>query len=183
MSDREAFFALAGIAATMLGTFIVAAVFYIGSDAHRRLGAAEAADGYWRSGMRWIFAAYAIPMLAGLALGALPRVWAVLIFIGLTAVLVTLTFDTGRRILRREGGPSSSTLKLNEWLTTIIVLMSAILPWVLGGWMPQPTSFIPSLFLILAAGFTSTAALLMTEFDASRGEVDPGASASQDDEI
>jgi hypothetical protein len=41
------------------------------------------------------------------------------------------------------------------------------LPWVIGGWVPPPSAFIPSLLLVLAAGFASTVALVMAEFDAT----------------
>lgn len=33
--------------------------------------------------------------------------------------------------------------------------------------MPPPSAFIPSLLLVLAAGFASTVALVMAEFDAT----------------
>ena len=35
------------------------------------------------------------------------------------------------------------------------------LPWVIGGWVPSPGAFVPSLLLLLATGFSSTAALIM----------------------
>jgi hypothetical protein len=174
--------ALAGVAATLLGTFIVGAVFYIDSDLHRRLAASAAADEYWRSGMRWIFTAYSIPLLVALALASLQPVWAAATFVVLVGILIAMTFDTGRRILRRGGSGSSRTLKMNEWITTVVVLVSAVLPWFLGGWVPAPKSFVPSLLLILAAGFASTAALIMAEFDATTGTASKGASAVSRDE-
>lgn len=180
--DQEFFLGLAGIAATMLGTFIVAAVFYIDSDLHRRLAASAAADKYWRSGMRWVFTAYAIPMLVALVLASLSPVWGALTFIALVGVLLAMTFDTGLKILRRGGPGASRTLTVNEWVTTAVVLVSAVLPWALGGWVPDPASFVPSLLLILAAGFTSTAALVMAEFDATTGSGSDGAPAAPDDE-
>lgn len=168
-SGQDFFLTLAGVAATLLGTFIVAAVFYIGSDTHRRPGAPSPVDEYWRSGMRWIFAAYAIPVLVALTLASLPPVWGAATFIVLTLVLVAMTFDTVRHMLPRRASGTSRTLKVNEWATTVVVLLSSVLPWVLGGWVPPAASFIPSLLLVLGAGLTSTAALVMAEFDADTG--------------
>ena len=162
---QDFFLALAGIAATLLGTFIVGAVFSIDSDMHRRLAASAAADKYWRSGMRWVFLAYSIPLLVALALASLQPVWGAATFM----VLVAMTFDTGRRILGRGGSGSSRTLTMNEWITTVVVLVSAVLPWILGGSVLTPKSLVPSLLLLLAAGCASTAALIMAEFDATTG--------------
>jgi hypothetical protein len=47
--------------------------------------------------------------------------------------------------------------------------VAVVLPWVIGGWVPPPSAFIPSLLLVLAAGFASTVALVMAEFDATMG--------------
>jgi hypothetical protein len=54
-------------------------------------------------------------------------------------------------------------------MTSAAVLAAIILPWALGGWMPEPAEFVPSLLLILASGFASTAAVVMTLFDATKG--------------
>ncbi|MDN4480260.1 hypothetical protein [Demequina muriae] len=180
-TDPDTFLALASIAATLLGTFTVAAVFYIGSDTHRRPGPSAAVDDYWRSGMRWIFAAYSIPMLVALAFAALEPVWGAVTFIALTGVLVTTTVSTVRHVLRPDGPGNSRDLKVNEWATAVGVLVSAVLPWALGGWVPSPPFFIPSLLLVLAAGFTSTAALVLAEFDADTGSTEMAASAAHDD--
>lgn len=71
VKEHAVLLAVAGNAATLLGTFIVAAVFYIGSGTHQRLAAHAVADDYWRSGIRWVFTAYSIPMLVALALASL----------------------------------------------------------------------------------------------------------------
>ena len=62
----EFLLALAGVSATLLGTFIVGVFFYIDSNLHRRLSASESADLYARSGIRWVFTAYALPLLSPL---------------------------------------------------------------------------------------------------------------------
>ena len=43
-----------------------------------------------------------------------------------------------------------------------------------GGWETAPDDFVPSLLILLACGFASTAALVMTQFDATMGMVDAG---------
>lgn len=123
---------LAGVSATLLGTFIVGVFFYIESGLHRRLSGSIAAHRYLRSGMRWVFAAYSLPLLVA--------------------------------------------------LTNAAVVVAVVLPWVIGGWVPAPSAFIPSLLIVLAAGFASTVALVMAEFDATTAvtespdqkAVDPG---------
>lgn len=64
----------------------------------------------------------------------------------------------------------SLALATNEWATSAAVVVLVALPWVLGGWAPDATAFIPSLLLAVAAGFTSTAALVMSLFDTTMRE-------------
>ncbi|RZS63544.1 hypothetical protein EV187_3450 [Agromyces ramosus] len=173
---------LAGVSATMLGTFIVGVFFYIESGLHRRMSGSVAADRYLRSGMRWVFAAYSLPLLVALVLAALDPIWGTLTFIVLGLVLVLTSIDTGRRILMQGGSGLSRAPLINEWLTNAAVLVAVVLPWLIGGWVPEPSAFIPSLLIVLAAGFASTVALIMAEFDATmavtespdRKPVDPG---------
>ena len=169
----EFLLALAGVSATLLGTFIVGVFFYIDSDLHRRISASESADLYVRSGMRWVFVAYALPLFVALALAALDPLWGTLAFILLGIMLLVTSVDTGRRILMKGGSGASKAVVVNEWVTSAAVLTALMLPWVLGGWVPEPSAFIPSLLLVLGAGFASTAALVMAEFDATLGITRP----------
>ncbi|MFI0349935.1 hypothetical protein [Actinomadura sp. 9N407] len=68
--DEEFLLGLAGVSATLLGTFIVGVFFYIDSDMHRRLASSQATDVYLRSGTRWVFTAYSIPLFVPLLLAA-----------------------------------------------------------------------------------------------------------------
>ena len=160
---------LAGVSATLVGTFLVGVFFYIDTDLHRRLATSEAADMYLRSGFRWVFIAYSLPVMVPLALAALDPLWGTLVFIVLGAVLVLASVDTGRRILMEGGSGMSRALVINEWLTSAAVVVIVVLPWVLGGWIPSPSAFVPSLLIALAVGFTSTAAVVMALFDATMG--------------
>ena len=171
-ADNDFLFGLAGVSGTMLGTFIVGVFFYIDSEMHRRLAASEAADRYFRSSIRWVFTAYSIPLLVPLALASLDALWGALSFIALGILLVAMTVETARRILARGGAGSSRSLVVNEWASSLGIVIAMVLPWTLGGWVPAPDDFVPSLLILLACGFASTAALVMTQFDATMGMVD-----------
>lgn len=178
--DQEFLLSLAGVSATLLGTFIVGVFFYIDSSAHRRLSGSRATDVYLRSGTRWVFTAYSIPLFVPLFLAATDRLWGAITFAALGTVLVVLTVETGRRTLAGGRSGMSHAFVINEWVTSAAVLAAMILPWALGGWVPRPAEFVPSLLLLLASGFASTAALVMAQFDAGGG-MDPndGAAAPQ----
>jgi hypothetical protein len=68
-----------------------------------------------------------------------------------------------------RGGHSgvSPALVVNQWASTGAVVVLVALPWVIGGWVPPASAFIPSIIIALAVGFASTAALIMTVFDAT----------------
>ena len=162
----------AGISATLIGTFIVGVFFYIDTDLHRRLMATDAADRYLRSGVRWVFTVYALPLFVSLVLAAFDPIWGAATFIALGAVLLLSTVDTGWRILMKGGSGGSRALVVNQWASTAAVVVVVTLPWVIGGWVPPATAFIPSILVALAAGFASTAALIMTQFDATAAMVE-----------
>jgi hypothetical protein len=176
--DQEFLLGLSGVSATLLGTFIVGVFFYIDSDMHQRLARSEAADMYLRSAVRWVFAAYSIALLVPLVLVAMEPFWGTMAFAVLGALLALMTIDTGRRLLAKGASGMSRALVVNEWMTSAAVLAAIILPWALGGWIPGTAEVVPSLLLILATGFASTAAVVMAQFDATKGLNDstvPGA--------
>lgn len=158
---------LAGIAATLVGTFIVAVFFYLDSALHRaRGGAGSPADHYMRAGTRWVLIAYSLPLTVALALAGAPPIWAVVAFLACAGALVVATVDTSRRIAKRGATRRSLALVANEILTTFAVVVLLVLPWALGGWIPSSGDFVPSLLLALAIGFTSTTTVIMSVFDA-----------------
>lgn len=163
----EFLLALAGIAATLVGTFIVAVFFYLDSALHRARGAAgSAADQYMRAGARWVLIAYSLPLIVALALVGAEPVWAAVAFLVFAAALVVATVDTSRRIAKRGATRRSLALAANEILTSLAVVALVVLPWILGDWIPSPSDFVPSLLLALAIGFISTATVTMSVFDA-----------------
>lgn len=170
--DQEFLLGLAGVAGTLLGTFVVGVFFYIDSEMHMRLEISEAADRYQRSSIRWVFTAYSIVLFVPFIFAALHPVWGAAIFCLLGALLVALTIDCVRRILPRGASGSSRALVVNQWLTSVALVVALILPWALGGLVPPLDAFVPSLLLLLASGFASTAALVMAQFDATMGMVE-----------
>lgn len=159
--------AIAGIAATLVGTFIVAVFFYLDSALHRSRGAAGSTpDQYMRAGTRWVLIAYSLPLIVALTLVGAEPVWAVVVFLVLASALVVATVETTRRIVKKGATRKSPALAANEILTSLAVVALAVLPWILGGWLPSRTDFVPSLLLSLAIGFTSTATVIMSVFDA-----------------
>lgn len=118
-----------------------------------------------RAGTRWVLIAYSLPLIVALALVGAEPVWAVVAFFVLAATLAGATVDTTRRIVKRGATGKSSALA-NEILTSLAVVALAVLPWILGGGIPSRTDFVPSLLLALAIGFTSTATVIMSVFDA-----------------
>jgi hypothetical protein len=62
---------------------------------------------------------------------------------------------------------SSIEAPLYEGVPAVIAIVA--LPWILGGWAAAPEAYVPSMLLLLITGFSSTAALVMAQFDATMG--------------
>ena len=165
--DQAFLLAFAGVSGTLLGTFVVGVFFYIDSEMHMRLEVSEAADRYQRSSIRWVFTAYSIALFVPLTFAALHPLWGSLAFGLFGVVLLAMTVDCVRRILAKGASGSSRALVANQWLSSVVLVAALVLPWALGGWVPPPGAFVPSLLLLLATGFSSTAALIMAQFDAT----------------
>ena len=165
----EFLLALAGVAATLVGTFIVAVFFYLDSALHRARGAAgSTSDQYMRAGTRWVLVAYSLPLIVAPALVGEAPVWGAVAFLAFGTALVVATIDTSRRVVKRGATRRSVALAANEVLTSFAVVALVVLPWTHGGWIPSPGDFVPSLLLALAVGFTSTATVIMSIFDADQ---------------
>lgn len=99
--DQAFLLAFAGVAGTLLGTFVVGVFFYIDSEMHMRLEVSEAADRYQRSSIRWVFTAYSIALFVPLVFAALHPLWGSLAFGLFAVVLLAMTVDCVRRILAK----------------------------------------------------------------------------------
>jgi hypothetical protein len=173
----EFLLSLAGASATLIGAFLVGVIFYLDSDVHRSMSKGVADDSFMRSGARWAFVIFAIPLMVPLTLVGLGAFWGTVVFVGFSALAAASTVDSVNRILMsgivKSMSPTQSVaLMVNQIVSTIAVALLISLPWLLDGWSPQRSAFVPSLLLALAVGFSSTAALVMSIFDLSRGERD-----------
>ncbi len=154
------------ISGTLIGTFIVGVFFYL--DAVKNRSAASGTtprDRYMRAAVRWVFAAYALPLLQPLMLVSVGSIWGAVSFVALSGLLLVATLSTVRGMATPGGAGSSIPLILNEWITTVAVVIAVLLPWLIGGGLPPASAYIPSLIIMIAAGFASTAALITSEFD------------------
>ena len=167
---EEFLLGVAGITATLMGTFLVGVFFYLDSGLHRVRRDQVAADRYMRSGIRAVFVLYAIPLIVPLVLVSFEAIWAALVFIVFSALLLAVSLDAANRLLRSRGVGMSRALVLNEVIADVASVAVITLPWVLGGWVPPPSAFIPSLLLALGAGFISTTTLVLTLYDEPRRE-------------
>lgn len=172
MNSSDFLLGVAGISATLIGTFIVGVFFYLDTDLHRLMMASDAADHYLRSSVRWVFAVYALPLFVALTLAVFDPIWGALTFIGLSVIVLLSTVDTSRRMLTRRGSGESIGLVVNQWACTAAVAVLVVLPWIIGGWVPPATAFIPSIVLALVAAFASTVALIMKQFDLTAAMAD-----------
>ncbi|MBQ1026480.1 hypothetical protein [Micromonospora sp. C95] len=169
----EFFVTMAEVAGTLIGTFLIGIFFYLDSDLHKTRRGAAAADRYLRSGVRWVFLVLAVPLIVSLTFAGLEPIWGALTFIALSVLLVAATADTTHRILARGSSAISTAFVVNEVTSTAAVVVLVALPWVLGGWVPPPSAFVPSLLLALGSGFFSTVALVMTLFGPARQDDTP----------
>ena len=111
---NEFLLGVAGVASTLIGTFIVGVFFYIDTDLHRMMMSSDAADRYLRSGVRWVFIIYTLPLFMSLALAAFEPAWGAATFIALGLLVVLTTIDTGWRMLKRGGSGNSMALVVNQ---------------------------------------------------------------------
>jgi len=175
--SEEFLLSLAGAAATLIGAFLVGVIFYLDSDVHRSMNEGVADDSFMRSGTRWVFIIFAIPLMVPLTLVGLGAFWGTVVFVGLSALAAASTVDSVNRILMsgivKSMSPTQSVaLAVNQIVSTLAVVLLITLPWLLDGWSPRKSAFVPSLLLALAVGFSSTAALVMSIFDLSKGNRD-----------
>jgi hypothetical protein len=170
IADEQGFLtALSGVSATLIGAFLVGVFFYIDSEQHRHLTASAAADRYLRAGVQWIFIAFAMPLFVSLSLVSMNPLIGFIVFVFFSLILVASTIDTGRRILAPGGSGASLSLLMNHWFATAAVVAIVIMPSMIGGWLPSAGAYVPSMLLGLVAGFSSTAALVMAQFDSTMG--------------
>lgn len=156
---------LAEISATLIGLFLVGVFFYVESGLRRWDDARTVFEPYLRAGTRIVLILYAIPLWLSLTMIMLAPVWARLLLVVLSLVLVAANVDTVARIRAVTRATRSIALLINEVVSTIAVLALIVIPWALGGMRPNREELIWAVVLSLASGFLSTCALVMSAFD------------------
>jgi hypothetical protein len=159
---------MAEVSATLIGLFLVGVFFYVESGLPGR--ARETFARYLRAGTRITLIVFAIPLGLSLALVALHPVWARIVFVILSALLVAANVDSAVRVRGVRSATGSTALLINELVTTGLAILMVILPWVLGGLRPTREDLTWAIILGFAAGFLSIAAIVMSAFDVARAE-------------
>lgn len=159
---------MAEVSATLIGLFLVGAFFYADTGLPRLGAARNAFEPYLRAGIRITLIVLAIPLLLSLTLVVLEPVWSRLLFLGLSAVVLTANVDTLRTIPDVWKTTRSTGLLVMEVLTTAGVIALVILPWALGGPGPAREHLNWAILIAFGAGFLSLAATVMSVFDLAR---------------
>jgi hypothetical protein len=161
---------LAEVSATLIGLFIVGIFFYVETGSRQLHRARGVVEPYMRSATRIVLILYAIPLLVSLALVVLDVLWARLLFLVLSIMMLAANVDTVRRI--RAVGRSTRSLALvaNEAVSTVGVLVVVLIPWVLGGLEPTREHITLALLISFGMGFLSIGVAVLSAFDVGRFE-------------
>jgi enamine deaminase RidA (YjgF/YER057c/UK114 family) len=164
----ELLLGIAGVAATVIGLFMVGVLFFV-EGGMRGPGRQSRADlwRYMRSGTRIVMMLFAMALLLSLALVALELPWARALFVVLSALLVVANVETAVKV-RATRVTQSRTLLFNEIAGTVGVVAIVALPWILGGLRPSRADLTLAAFLALATAFASVSAIALSTFDLAR---------------
>lgn len=161
---------MAEVSATLIGLFLVGVFFYVDTGLRRVDRAREAFEPYLRAGTRVTLVVFTIPLGLSLALVALDPVWARLLFLLLSLLLVGAGVDSAVRVRGVRKVTGSTALLVNEVVTSLLALVLVVLPWALGGLHPTREDLTLAIILSFAAGFLSIGATVMSAFDVARLE-------------
>lgn len=157
---------VAGIAASLLGFFVVGVFFFVQRGMFPR--AAEHAQRYMQAATGSIIVLYGMTMVLSLALVVLPPSGVSVLYIGFSLVLlwsVARTNSAIRHLHRALGIRLMSPLAM--WSATAAI---AVIPWILGGVAPTRVHLAWAIGVIGLLAFTSSASLVLAAFDISRLE-------------
>ena len=161
---------MAEVSATLIGLFLVGVFFYVDTGLRRVDRARAAFEPYLRAGTRVTLVVFTIPLGLSLALVALDQVWARLLFLLLSLLLVGAGVDSAVRVRGVRKVTGSTALLVNEVVTSLLALVLVVLPWALGGLRPTREDLTLAIILSFAAGFLSIGATVMSAFDVARLE-------------
>jgi hypothetical protein len=155
---------MAEISATLIGLFLVGVFFYVEGGLRRWKQAREVAEPYLRAGTRITLIVFSIPLGLSLTLVALEEIWARMLFVVLSLLLLVANVDTAIRIRGLARVTGSTALVVNEVVTDVIALVIVVTPWALGGLHPTREDLTWAILLAFAAGFLIIGATVMSTF-------------------
>jgi hypothetical protein len=155
---------MAEISATLIGLFLVGVFFYVEGGLRRWKQAREVAEPYLRAGTRITLIVFSIPLGLSLTLVALEEIWARMLFVVLSLLLLVANVDTAIRIRGLAKVTGSTALVVNEVVTDVIALVIVVTPWALGGLHPTREDLTWAILLAFAAGFLIIGATVMSTF-------------------
>ncbi|MGH8926209.1 MAG: hypothetical protein ACRDWA_16500 [Acidimicrobiia bacterium] len=161
---------IAGVSASLIGLFLVGVFFYVETGLRQSGRAREIFEPYLRSGTRITLIVFAFPIGLSLSLVALDEVWARLLLVVLSILLLLANVDSVVRVRGVARVTRSRGLFVNEMVTTALAVSLVLLPWILGGITPSREDITWAILLAFAAGFLSIGATVMSAFDVARLE-------------
>jgi hypothetical protein len=159
---------LAEVSATLIGLFLVGVFFYVETGFRRYDHARAVFEPYLRAGTRITLIVFAIPLGLSLSLVAMDLLWARVLFLVLSLILLAANIDSAVRVRGVARATGSVALLVNEVVTSVLALTLIVLPWILGGLRPSREDLAWAIVLSFAAGFLSISATVMSAFDIAR---------------
>jgi hypothetical protein len=155
---------MAEISATLIGLFLVGVFFYVEIGLRRWEQARQVVVPYLRAGTRSTLIFFAFPLGLSLALVALEPLWARVLFVPLSLLLLVANVDSVIRIRGLKKVTGSTALLVNEVVTSAMAVAIVIIPWVLGGLQPTREDLTWAILLAFLTGFLIIGAIVMSAF-------------------
>lgn len=153
---------MAEISATLIGLFLVGVFFYIETGLRRWEQDRQVVVPYLRAGTRSTLIFFALPLGLSLALVALEPLWARVLFLPLSLLLLVANVDTLIRIRGLVRVTRSTALAVNEVVTSAMAVTIVVIPWALGGLQPTREDLTWAILLAFLAGFLIIGSIVMS---------------------
>jgi hypothetical protein len=141
---------VAEISATLIGLLLVGSFFYVETGLRRLGRAREAVTSYLRAGTRIVLVLYGMTLALSLTLVALESIWATVFFAVLSLLLLAANVATSVRIRALAKLTRSTTVLVNDVVSSAGILALVAIPWVLGGLRPTREDLTWAILLSLA---------------------------------
>jgi hypothetical protein len=154
---------VAGIAASLLGFFVVGVFFFVQRGLFPQTG--ESALRYMQAATAAIMTLYAMTLLVSLALVAVPVSWAALTYLVGTIILLSSVWRLHKAVSEvHRVLPIRVMSRAWMWLAPSAV---AVLPWAIGGLDPSRDQITLAIGATGIVAFASTASLVLSAFEIS----------------